>query len=303
LIGAAFVALAAARWIHFASLMLLFGASLFPFYALRGEPISPVPARDRSPVRTAVVIAFLSGVAWAAASLVNITGETDSLFDGDALAAFFLDTGFGKVWALRLFVLLAMLLVGFVAAKNFGARNFTTALVALLSALLLISQAWIGHPAATFGVERFIVIAAYALHVLGAGAWLGGLLPLWLILRASGAADTRARSVEFALRRFSTLGMFAIAMILAGGFINAWARWSSLDALVASAWGRVVVAKVLGFAALVALAAVNRFLLMPRLATNGAAPMRLTHNVVAEQAGGLLILAAAAILGILPPPA
>ncbi|MEA2862044.1 MAG: hypothetical protein QOC72_4083, partial [Methylobacteriaceae bacterium] len=31
---AAFAALAAARWIHFASVMLIFGASLFPFYAL-----------------------------------------------------------------------------------------------------------------------------------------------------------------------------------------------------------------------------------------------------------------------------
>jgi putative copper export protein len=47
----------------------------------------------------------------------------------------------------------------------------------------------------------------------------------------------------------------------------------------------------------------NRFFLMPRLAANGSARTRLTRNVVAELAGGLLVLAAAAILGILPPPA
>jgi putative copper resistance protein D len=301
--GAAFAALATARWIQFASVMLLFGASLFPFYALPAATSSPLRASARSAVRIASMIAFLSGIAWAAASLVNITGEAASAFDRDALAAFLLDTGFGKIWVLRLFVLLAILLAGFVARENVGARNFPTALVALLSAFLLVSQAWIGHPAAGLGGERFIVIAGYALHVLGAGAWLGGLLPLGLMLRAHSADSIHPRALELALRRFSTLGMFAIAMILAGGLINAWARWSSLDVLVASAWGKVLVAKVLGFAALVALAAVNRFVLMPRLAANGSARTRLTRNVVAEQAGGLIILAAAAILGILPPPA
>ncbi|MEA2840795.1 MAG: copper resistance protein [Methylobacteriaceae bacterium] len=284
--------------------MLLFGASLFPFYALPAATSSPLRANARSAVRLASMIAFLSGTAWAAASLVNITGEAASLFDRDALAAFLLDTGFGKIWVLRFLVLLAILLLaGFVARQHFGARDFPTGLIALLSGSLLISQAWIGHPAASLGGERFIVIAGYALHVLGAGAWLGGLLPLGLILRAHSADSIHPRAVELALRRFSTLGMFAIAMILAGGLINAWARWSSLDVLVASAWGKVLVAKVLGFAALIALAAVNRFVLMPRLAANGSARTRLTRNVVAEQAGGLIILAAAAVLGILPPPA
>jgi putative copper resistance protein D len=299
----AFTALAAARWIHFASVMLLFGASLFPFYALPAQAISPARRGARSALRAAAIVAFLSAVAWAAASLVNITGDAGSLFDGDALAAFLFDTGFGKVWALRLLLLLAMLLAVLVAGVKLGARNFATALVALLSASLLISQAWIGHPAATFGSERFVVITGYGLHVLGAGAWLGGLLPLWLTLHGRSADNTGDRSLTLALQRFSALGMAAIAMILAGGLINASARWNSLDALVASLWGRVLIVKMIGFVLLVVLAALNRFVLMPRLAPNGSARMRLTRNILAEQAGGLLILAAAAILGILPPPA
>ena len=104
------------------------------------------------------------------------------------------------------------------------------------------------------------------------------------------------------LRRFSAVGMFAIAIILAGGLINLWARWNSLDALVASAWGKVVLAKVLGFVVLVVLAVMNRFVLMQRFA-QAPSRARLTRNIVAEQAGGLAILAAAAVLGILPPPA
>jgi copper resistance protein D len=295
-----FAALAAARWIHFASVMLIFGASLFPFYALPTQTTPPALVRLPGLLRLAALLAFLSGLAWAAASLVNITGDIESLFEPETLAAFLFDTGFGKVWALRLLLLIAILFVAFPAGEGLGARNFVMACIACVTALLLISQAWIGHPAASTGGERNLVLLGYALHVLGAGAWLGGLLPLWLIVRVPNPQD---RAIDVALRRFSAVGMFAIAIILAGGLINLWARWNSLDALVASAWGKVVLTKLLGFIVLVALAAMNRFVLMEHFVHDGAARTRLTRNVVAEQAGGLAIVAAAALLGILPPPA
>lgn len=199
---------------------------------------------------------------------------------------------------LRFAGLLALLIAAFLLRADLSERNFRAALIALLAALLLVSQAWIGHAAASTGSERNFVIAGYALHVLGAGAWLGGILPLWLMLRAR-----KNTGIETALYRFSAVGMFAIAIILAGGLINAWARWNSLDVLLASAWGKVLMVKAIGFAGLLALAFANRFVLMPRLATERALRAKLTRNVVAEQALGLTVLAAAAILGILPPPA
>jgi putative copper resistance protein D len=300
---AGFAALAAARWIHFAAVMLLFGAALFPFYALPSQMRPLELAGARGVLRLAASIAFLSGLAWAVASLVNITGDIGSLLDANALAAFLFDTSFGKIWALRLLLLLALLLAAFVAGANPSARSFATARIALLSALLLVSQALIGHPAASFGTERLIVTCGYGLHVLGAAAWLGGLLPLWSVLHTQDATHPADRSVTMALQRFSALGMVAIAMVLAGGLINAWARWNSLDASLASAWGKVLILKVLGFAVLIAIAAINRFVLMPRLPMQASARTRLIRNVVVEQAGGLAILAAAAILGILPPPA
>jgi putative copper resistance protein D len=302
LIDAAFAALAAARWIHFASVMLLFGGSLFPFYALPAPTMPPVLARTGGAFRAAAIVALFSGLAWAAASLFNITGDAESLLDRDTLTAFLFDTGFGKVWALRLFLLLVLLTVVFIAHAKLSARNVATALVLLLAASLLVSQAWIGHPAASIGGERNLVILGYALHVLGAGAWLGGLMPLWLMLRPRDADPARAANVKSALYRFSVVGMFAIAIILAGGLINVWARWSSLDLLLASAWGKVLIVKLLGFIALVGLAVANRFVLMPRLAQQPSARGQLIRNVVMEQAGGLAILAAAATLGILPPP-
>ena len=105
------------------------------------------------------------------------------------------------------------------------------------------------------------------------------------------------------LERFSIVGMTAITAILAGGIVNAWARWNSLDALVASAWGEILLAKVVLFGALLAIAVVNRFVLMPRVPADDHVLERLARNVAVEQACGLVILAAAAMLGILAPPA
>ena len=298
---AGFAALAAARWIHFAAVMLLFGGSLFPFYALPGQTAAPEPAPARGVLRLAALIAFVSGIAWAGASLVNITGEADSLFDPEALSAFLFETGFGRAWQVRFAGLLVLLITAFSLRADLRQRTFGAVLITFVAALLLVSQAWIGHPAASTGDERNFIIAGYALHVLGAGAWLGGLMPLWSILRETDRP--RADAVEFALQRFSAVGMLAILSILAGGFINAWARWNSFDVVLASAWGKVLMVKAVGFAALLALAFANRFVLMPRLAGTGARRANLARNVAAEQVIGLAVLAAAAVLGILPPPA
>jgi putative copper export protein len=62
-------------------------------------------------------------------------------------------------------------------------------------------------------------------------------------------------------------------------------------------------AKVFVFMALIILAGANRFFLMPRLPSDGGVLERLARNVALEQACGLVILAAAAVLGILAPPA
>ncbi|MBV9393297.1 MAG: copper homeostasis membrane protein CopD [Methylobacteriaceae bacterium] len=298
---AGFAALAAARWIHFASVMLIFGGSLFAFYALPRQTAAPELADARGLLRLAAPIAFVSGIAWAGASLVNITGEADSLLDRQALSAFLFETGFGRAWVVRLAGLLVLLIAALSLRADLRERTFGAVLITIVAALLLVSQAWIGHPAAATGAERNLIIAGYALHVLGAGAWLGGLVPLSWMLRERERA--RGDEVEFALQRFSAVGMLAILSILAGGLVNAWARWNSFDVVLSSAWGKILIVKAVGFVALLALAFANRFVLMPRLAETGALRGKLARNVAAEQALGLAVLAAAAVLGILPPPA
>jgi putative copper resistance protein D len=151
---------------------------------------------------------------------------------------------------------------------------------------------------------RTIAIAAHATHVLAAGTWIGGLIPLALILARTRRAGRPAVAVfDRALHRFSIIGMAAIALLLAGGLVDASSRLGSPTAFVASAWGRVVVCKIVLFLAMITGASVNRFVLMPRLSARPEATMAgLARNIAFEQATGCLVLAAAALLGILTPP-
>jgi putative copper resistance protein D len=299
-----FAALAAARWLHFIAAILVFGASFFPFYAWGAGTSAPrsVLNPTRVVLRLAVLVTAASAIAWAGAVFINITGGIESLTDGDTLAAFFLETGFGKVWVLRFVLVAAILIIAFGTDALFR-RNFPSAVVAFLAALLLVSQAWIGHAAAASGTEAGLVILGYALHVLGAGAWLGGLVPLWLLLRERrGYRDADELYIDAALHRFSRLATIAIGMILAGGVLNLAARWHSLDALLASTWGQLLIVKVVLFGVLLAFAIQNRFVLMPRLIIDTWARTRLVRNVLIEQLGAIAILGAASLLGLAAPP-
>ena len=103
------------------------------------------------------------------------------------------------------------------------------------------------------------------------------------------------------------MGLAAVCTLVGTGLINAWLLVGSPGAALASDyWGRVLVLKLALFTVLVGLAAVNRLRLLPRLrarpAEDRAILSALIGNVMLEQALGLLVIAAASVLGTLSPP-
>lgn len=301
-----FAALVAARCVQFIAMMILLGTSLFPFYALPPKSAEDT-ARLTQTMRRGLEIAALAGAvsafAWVGASIVDIAGDVGGLVDPETLWQYFFETSFGVVWAFRLVLAIVLMAGVLLAREHLFVRNGATGLVAVLAAALLISQAWIGHPASLPGSERWLVTAAYAIHMLGAATWLGALVPLgFLVARARRDGEGRGVAV-FALWRFSRVGMIAVTAILLGGIVNAISRADSLGAFVASTWGRIVILKIAIISTMIVAAALNRFVLLPRLSAQTEITIaRLARNVTFEQAAGLLILAAAAVLGVFHPP-
>ncbi len=291
-------ALVIARWLNFVAVAGLFGMALFPTYAperTRGAYLALRPTRRL--VTVGGLLALASTVGWATATLANMAGDSATIWDGEAWRSFLLDTSFGAAWIVR-GALAAMLAL--VTTRGLGA----TKTVVALSAALLISQAWIGHAASLAAPLRWGVTIAYALHVLGAGAWFGGLVSLIVALNDSLASATfDRREVQNLLERFSSVGLAAVAAIVLGGAINSLAHGAASPAtLLTSDWGRALLVKLALVAGMLILACLNRFILMPQLSRGEEIAIpAIRRSVIAEQTLGLAVLALTAALGGLDP--
>jgi copper transport protein len=125
--------------------------------------------------------------------------------------------------------------------------------------------------------------------------WMGALLPLLLATRMDGAV--------LLLRRFSSLAVPMVALLVLSGATLTWLQAGRPEALLGSAYGAVLAAKLALVAALLALALRNRRVLTPAIAAGDpTAVPRLARAIRAEIFLGLAILALASAFRLTPPP-
>lgn len=278
-----------ARWLHEAALLVLFGAAAFPLYAGPGLLAQSLgfAAWRRRRLLFLGGLALIGGLAWFAFTAAGMSGQPADAASPAAWAATFADTGFGKLWVVRLGLILAL----FVAAFRPSAPLQTA-----IAAVALGSLAWTGHgdlPEGGFGAAHRI---GDVIHLLAAGLWLGALWALgWLARRRPQAPET-----EQALRRFSGAGQLAVALLVLTGLLNAYAILGDLTKLLTTTYGRLLDIKLAAFAGMLALAALNRFVLVPRIAAGGDLK-RLRLQIAGEQALGLLVIAIVAVIGTIDP--
>src|SRR5579884_3969774 len=308
--------LIAARALHFAATISL--AGIFGFECLvAGPAFRRARAEDSAELRrrlgllawASLPLALVSGAAWLVAVAAEMSGQPLGLVLSQGVALIVLtSTRFGTDWLLRLGL---VVLIGLcLAVRRFRRRLAEAARWASFgfALLLLASLAWAGHGAATPGAPGDLHLAADILHLLGAGLWLGMLVPLALLLaEAQRIGDPRGRAVaRVAVRRFSITALVSVPVLLVGGLVNTWFLAGTLPALVGTGYGRLLLGKIALFLAMLVIAAVNLLRLGPRLAgPAGPALSRtlagLRRNALLETGLGLGVLALVGILGILPP--
>src|SRR5256886_8254263 len=114
----------------------------------------------------------------------------------------------------------------------------------LLGVAAVVPLAAAGHAAAVEpDTARAIVLDG--LHVLGAGIWVGGLLPLALLLRAAASedgADARPHAV-LAARRLSRAALGIVLVLAATGTWLALTHVGNVAGLVGTTYGRLLLAK------------------------------------------------------------
>jgi putative copper resistance protein D len=291
-------ALVALWFVQFAAAMSAFGCAAFRLYTI-GTPAS-LARWIAGAIRIAAAVAVVAAAATAPATAAEMSGSPALAFDPATLVAVLTATTFGHVWRWHLGFGLAL-----TAAAFCRPGRAVSALLLALAALNLGSLAWIGHAAMMPGLAGVGHELNQALHLLAAGAWIGGLMPLLVLLRRarSMAGGPMPDFVREAVSHFSQMGYAAVGLIAVTGAINAILLVGSVGALFGTAYGRLLCVKILLFLAMVAVAAANRLHLAPRLMRDPAALIPLTRNVLLEQALGIAILAAASLLGTWPPAA
>jgi len=301
--------LIAARFVHFATVMVLFGLALFPLYSYpsrAGEPPARLTRWLSVSLRVSVLLAIASALAWGLLTVANMAGELSAAADRDALLFVLRETGFGGVWLARLALFAALLVLMMGRWGSVGDRDLITTAV---SALLLLSLAFVGHTQLQDGWLRLLHIGADSVHLLAAGAWLGGLLALsYLLFMARRSPLEHAADARAALVRFSGIGSIVVAALVGSGLINAWFLVESAERLATTPYGQLLLAKIGLLFGMLALAALNRFRLVPSLvrAKDDGEPLlsslrSLRRSVLGEQVLGLTIVVIVACLGTMQP--
>jgi putative copper resistance protein D len=281
-----------ARSVHIAATVLASGTVCFMV------PIADIPALRRQLTLMmwgALAVAIISGIGWLVLVASDILGGSIAevcLHGG--LWEVTAGTRFGMVSCARL--LLALMLGLLMLAPRARWLQLTAAI------LLIGMLALVGHAGATPGMAGRIHLASDVVHLLAAAAWLGGLPALVLLLARAGREPGVTAIAAAATRRFSVLGIVSVAALLASGAINSWNLLAAPADLVATDYGRLVLLKIALFAAMVGIAAVNRYTFTPRLPAPSS--MRaLRRNSLCEIGLGLCVLLVVGVLGTLPPTA
>ena len=266
-------------------------------------------ARMLSWARWLAVAAFASGLVVLAVQTALFEGRPSAALEIGAVARVLAETQAGRVWLVRFgfLVLLATFLMLRLSVDRRVDWRAARGEALLLGAAALVPIAAAGHAAAV-EPDTARAIAVDALHVIVAGVWVGGLVPLALLLReaaTSAGADARPYAV-LAARRFSRLALGAVLTLAVTGALLATLHVGSVAGLVGTRYGWLLLAKILILALVLLIAAVNRQVLLARLAGDGPtvgrpAMRRLAGYVAAEAGLGLAILAIVAALSITPP--
>ena len=267
----------AGRWLMYLSLVALLGAALFAAVVTPG-----VGTISRRRVPGAWLVALAGTVAGVAAQRSDAgVGLSDAF-----------GTSFGPVIVERFVPLgVAGLAIAVLLARPATTRS-ALVVAALGAAGAMLADVLASHAAA--GALPILGVAVQWLHILAVGAWLGGLGGLLLAVRGE-AGDATARTA----RRFAYLATAGIATVGATGLLRAIAEVGTLDNLVSTDFGRLVIAKTALLGLLAMLGALNHFVNVPA-AGRRLGGLRRAGSV--ELVVGATVLVLSASLVNLAPP-
>ncbi|MBC8943943.1 MULTISPECIES: copper homeostasis membrane protein CopD [Xenorhabdus] len=276
------------RFLHFVVVMLMFGFSLFTTLLASGHFLVLIKKRLKVGLAICTVLAFVTSMVWFIVQAGLMGDGWHDVYQFEIWQAV-LTTSFGKVWQWQLLVA-ALAVVGiFFLRTNAGDSNTKNFLLLGCSVILLSSHAFIGHATMYEGERGLLLQVNQIVHLLSAGYWFGGLWPFLLCLQFLQLKDISKPNSAFhqmdsysmenslyaesvvAMRRFSNYGHIAVFLVIITGIISSAILipgWLTFDA-PASEYQSMLWLKIILVTAMVLLALINRYILVPKLKQKG----------------------------------
>jgi putative copper export protein/mono/diheme cytochrome c family protein len=241
--------------------------------------------------RSSTVCALIVAVAWLVVETVVIAGADSAATTLHALPTVAVRTQFGQLLLLRCGLLLLVL-------PLLTPRRMTIAIAAILAAIALAVQPMLGHAGAVGGSVGAELIISEILHLLAVGAWLGGLLPLFI---AVGTLPRNAAAT--ACHSFTPVGLSAVLVLGGTAVVQVAEFMGGLPGLFGTGYGQIALVKLGLFVGLLALAAFNRLVLTDQLAGTApeAARQHMRMSIATEAVLGTLVVITAAFLAAHTP--
>jgi cytochrome c oxidase assembly factor CtaG/putative copper export protein len=244
------------------------------------EPEPEPPEMTVHPAfRRVVRIAIAGSGLWVLSAAVSLTlscaeigrcaASGDVGFTG-ALLAFVSATALGQGWLGVVAIAAAVLVLTCVVRSQAG-----LAAVALGAAAGVVPVSLMRHLEGSD--HHNAATDSVALHMLGAGLWLGGTMVLALVARlltvhGAGALPLDVQGQAAILRRFSALSGFAFLLVLVSGLVSSVIDLGSWQAL-ATPYGSLVGIKAVATLVLGGIGLLHRRLAVTRLERGGRAPV------------------------------
>jgi copper transport protein len=277
------VTLSLARWLGYLGLLVAAGTVVFAVAFLPGDrAVDGARARLRATARAAAVVAAVAW--WAAVPLVALYQlgiPWSALGDGATWSALSV-TEYAVPAAVTGGLVLAA------GALSSVAPDRARAAIALLGCgVALVAPSLTGHTRAA--APEALVVGLDVLHLVAASLWLGGLVAVALTLGDLASRDDLGGVV---LARFSTWASGVLVVLAVSGTVVGWRVAGSWSVLLDTGYGALLLVKVGLVLVAVAVAAWNRFVLLPRLRA-------VTRRRERRDAAGLLARTVLAEAGVL----
>ena len=287
-------ALAFCRFAQDAAALMLWGAAAFLVGLVPPGLAAEVAVRLRAGADAAIALAVVATIARLPAEAAAIGSGWPDALDPATLRAVAFETSAGLSWQVQAVAAASLLLAPVLPPRG------RLVLVTAASGLMLAATSLTGHAVMQEGPIGALHRANDVLHVLAAGAWLGALAPVLVILQDLDAPERR-RDAMLALRRFSRAGHGAVALVLLSGTANAVLTLGRWPMDLRSPYDVLLDLKIICVAAMVGLAVLNRYVFVPRLSRDRAANQALRRGTLAEFPLGFAAIALVAVFGLLDP--